>query len=1637
MIGGQFPTLVLVLVWLGFLLGASPLLMPARRAEATGQSNVPPGVVTATATPTPTPVPGLIALRPSVTPAAVRANHLHRLPDGAAGPDACDDGSGSAGQGAGGTARVDACGSLTADTVWTAGNVYVIDGCTVTVEAGASLTIEPGTIVKLAGSHDKVIVNGELRVAGTAGSPVVLTSLRDDSHGGDTNGDGAATAPARGDWGWIVFTAGSRGTIRHAVLGYGGVGASGYTAWAMVKAYGTSNVSVEHTTLRKSWSSALYAENASISVSNSRIAGSGLYAGSYGLDYEGLGADAALVLTENVFETEQAGESAARVKLGPHPAEIVMRGNSASGSGRNGVVLTGTVERDLRLEVADSVPLIIDGALAVAAGATLTLAPGTIIKPSGCGGKLNVDGALVAVGTEADPIAFTSLKDDSRGGDTNGDGTASAPQPSDWGYVRFNAGSTGTLKHVFFGYGGVGCTGYDTYTMLRATEAVVDVEYATFAAFRWTAVHSSEAHLSIQRSRFSGGPPDNPTAIDNAGTRLWVDARFNWWGDPSGPYNAARNPNGRGTPVSDRVRFFPWAIDADGTIPTQVSVYGPSRVSPGDTVDYGLDYFAGSDLTDALLILLLPRTAAPLETGGGIYWPERHQIFWKLGNLAGESAGQRSVRLRHRWGVPSGTQDRGVGFVAAGELSGGETDVTAYRGYAPLLVASEHMLSDAEIAAERAADATVHALVAKAEQGGQKLGSAFRFTYEDGSAMTQFLLLDDRGVTFVHRRDSIRVASTFLPSGYEASDGTGGMRIDLETGHVTPSGAWADPLPPLEGGGAGDPFRVSDCLANCMAKGNLLSVARTTDEALLHFLHAPSCRKWLHKPNARPDFNDKDWWACVYKELTLPGEVNIITGCVTRCRSDKRWALRCKAGNRLARCVPNPKLRDASTLHESTKVDSYDEWVCDAASGRWLGPAPKRCPRGTYCFDTLNYWEESETEIPCGECVDNRVSMGGGAATHATHGTCSSRHTEVAVARDPNEKTGPVGDVLPGQAMEFHIAYENEGAGTAYDVYVTDELAAVFDETSLATGPADYFAGPRTLFWEVGDLAPKGEAGSKGELSFTVNLLPGLPEGTVVRNQAVVYFPSVPEETATNTVVNVVHSLVAVPHSVATTYRQPVAITMEGRSLTGAPVTFQLVEGPIGGETSGAPPNLTYTPGENFTGHDRITFTVSDGTGVSRPADVAILVAPSGHDQVSPTVSWTYPENGAVVQNVPADPIGGDDAEPLYAPSVLVGFSEAMDPVTVSAATVAVTGPGAGDVAAVVTWDGTVNRAVLTPRTPWQDGMYAATVTTGVRDASGNPLATAFSWSFRIGPSPGLCTGDCNGDGTVTVDDLVQGVNIALGLAPIDQCSSFDANADGLVTIDEIIAGVTNALVGCQVAPPTPAPTPTPTAPLGPPTRSPTPAVTATLAPTPAVTPSGTATPAPTSTRTVEPSATYTAAPTETPSVVVPTRTAPGGTWTATPTVPGGADLYCSSRPAPLPIPDDYEGGVSDSLIIPGDQPIVKLRVRVRIAHPWVGDLAVTLVHADTLSTAALLFRPGDAEVGCSSDDVDCTFDDVAAEYADDQCASPPAIRGSVIPTEPLQAFAGERRGGEWMLFVSDMAPGDTGHLSNWCLEIE
>jgi hypothetical protein len=60
------------------------------------------------------------------------------------------------------------------------------------------------------------------------------------------------------------------------------------------------------------------------------------------------------------------------------------------------------------------------------------------------------------------------------------------------------------------------------------------------------------------------------------------------------------------------------------------------------------------------------------------------------------------------------------------------------------------------------------------------------------------------------------------------------------------------------------------------------------------------------------------------------------------------------------------------------------------------------------------------------------------------------------------------------------------------------------------------------------------------------------------------------------------------------------------------------------------------------------------------------------------------------------------------------------------------------------------------------------------------------------------CVGDCPPpNAQVAVNELILGVNIALGSRALDACPSYDANGNDAVGVEELITAVNNALNGC------------------------------------------------------------------------------------------------------------------------------------------------------------------------------------------------------------------------------------------------
>ena len=118
-------------------------------------------------------------------------------------------------------------GTITSNRVWTkAGSPYLVTD-NLKINTGVTLTIEPGVVVKVSENlampwlNNNMDVYGRLNASGTDSEKIYFTSVYDDSLGGDTNGDGDATAPSEFDSWRIRFFSGSQNSVlAHVVIRY-------------------------------------------------------------------------------------------------------------------------------------------------------------------------------------------------------------------------------------------------------------------------------------------------------------------------------------------------------------------------------------------------------------------------------------------------------------------------------------------------------------------------------------------------------------------------------------------------------------------------------------------------------------------------------------------------------------------------------------------------------------------------------------------------------------------------------------------------------------------------------------------------------------------------------------------------------------------------------------------------------------------------------------------------------------------------------------------------------------------------------------------------------------------------------------------------------------------------------------------------------------------------------------------------------------------------------------------------------------------------------------------------------------------------------------------------------------------------
>jgi parallel beta-helix repeat protein len=265
----------------------------------------------------------------------------------------------------------------------------------------------------------------------------------------------------------------------------------------------------------------------------------------------------------------------------------------------------------LTWHVADGVHF---GSFTVDKGYTLTIEPGAIVKfyltTGYYASGLEVHGTLIADGTPGEKIVFTSIRDDSYGGDTNNDGDETVPAPGNWGHIGFDSTSVGCiLDNTIIQYTGVDyyvwgnhyyvnqaiyigdCSPtisnnliqYGAYDGIYCSNSSATISGNTISNLSWSGISCnnsskpiiSENTIMENVNGIYSGSSSNPLinnnniynntnyGVYNADGSLTINAENNWWGDISGPYDPTDgspdyNPDGKGDRVSDYVSYRSW-----------------------------------------------------------------------------------------------------------------------------------------------------------------------------------------------------------------------------------------------------------------------------------------------------------------------------------------------------------------------------------------------------------------------------------------------------------------------------------------------------------------------------------------------------------------------------------------------------------------------------------------------------------------------------------------------------------------------------------------------------------------------------------------------------------------------------------------------------------------------------------------------------------------------------------------------------------------------------------------------------------------------------------------------------------------------------------------------------------------------
>ena len=328
---------------------------------------------------------------------------------------------------------------------------YCLYGQTI-VHDTASLVIDPGVVIKCRQYDAYIMANGTLTGIGTEAEPIVYTHIADDSFGNplDSENNGQA-AISNSNSGRLMLYGTTTSQIKNWKIHYGGYNSGN---WAVYVSKG--NI-VENCEIKNSHRGIYFYDNAQV--------------------------------LNNSFSNINSYPLGRKVNQG----NPVLIGNTVSSVGTLGILIGEFANDSPTLKSFDfagltNVAYVVESNLAIAAGNVVTVDPGVVLKfQNNNSGFLTINGALKSIGTESNKIIFTSINDDSAGGDTNNNGTSTTPGASDWQGLDFTGTASDTeniMKNCEVRYSGY----YYFYTSVRITDCRVVMDSTLVNFCYWGAV---------------------------------------------------------------------------------------------------------------------------------------------------------------------------------------------------------------------------------------------------------------------------------------------------------------------------------------------------------------------------------------------------------------------------------------------------------------------------------------------------------------------------------------------------------------------------------------------------------------------------------------------------------------------------------------------------------------------------------------------------------------------------------------------------------------------------------------------------------------------------------------------------------------------------------------------------------------------------------------------------------------------------------------------------------------------------------------------------------------------------------------------------------------------------------------------